>query len=141
MSNQESSDEQSIRRVIRRINELWLDKRYDDMEALISEHAVIAPPGYEGRVRGREAYIQSYRDYDQAATKHEFTPGEPQIDIMGDVAVAIYPFRVVYELEGKTYLEAGRDVLVLARTAGKWQVVWRTMQTEPTPQDGGIESG
>lgn len=72
-----------------------------------------------------------------AAMTHEFTPGEPQSDIMGNVAVAVCPFRVVYEIAGKTYREAGRDVLVLSRTAGKWHVVWRTMQTEPTPQNHG----
>lgn len=64
------------------------------------------------------------------ATTHEFSPGEPEIDIVGNVAVAVCPFFVVYELEGKTYREKGRDVLVLSRSAGEWRVVWRTMQTE-----------
>lgn len=130
MPDRKSSDEHEIQRVIQQINELWLSKRYNDIGKLISEDAVIAPPGFAERVRGREAYIQSYRDYDQAATTHEFSPGEPQIDMVGDVAIAIFPFFVVYELEGKTYHEKGRDLLVLSRMAGDWRVIWRTMQPE-----------
>jgi hypothetical protein len=100
--------------------------------ASVSENAVIAPPGSTARVRGRAAYIQSYRDYDQAATTLAFTPEEPEIDIIGDVAVAQCPFVVVYELEGERHQAVGRDVLVLARIADAWQVVWRTMHTEST---------
>ena len=130
MPDRGSSDEEAIRRVVRQINELWLSKRYAAIGELLSEHAVIAPPGFDGRIRGREAYVESYREYDQAAATHEFSPGEPEIDIMGDVAVAICPFFVVYELEGRTYRESGRDVLVFSRSAGEWRVVWRTMRTE-----------
>ncbi len=130
MNNRGSSDEEAIRRIVRQINELWLSKRYAAIGELLSEHAVIAPPGFDGRTRGREAYVQSYRAYDQAATTHEFAPDEPEIDIVGDVAVAVCPYLVVYELAGKTYRERGRDVLVFCRSAGEWRVVWRTMQTE-----------
>lgn len=131
MSNKESTHKKAIRHVIGRINELWLNKRYDEIGALLSEDAVIAPPGLEVRIRGREAYVQSYREYDQAATTHEFTPEEPEIDIVGDVAVAICPFFVVYELQGKTYREKGHDMLVFSRSTGQWRVSWRTMQTKP----------
>jgi hypothetical protein len=48
------------------------------------------------------------------------------------VAVALCPFVVVYELEGERYQAVGRDMLVLARMADAWQVVWRTMHTEST---------
>jgi ketosteroid isomerase-like protein len=83
------------------------------------------------RVAGREAYVPSYRDYDTAAFTETFTPDEPQIDVMGDVAVATCPFSIVYRLEGVTYKERGRDLLVFARQQAGWRVVWRSMQTEP----------
>jgi hypothetical protein len=137
MQKREVSHEEEIRRVVRRINELWLGKRYDDIGELLSEHAVIAPPGFDGRIHGREAYVQSYRDYDQAATTHEFSPGEPEIDVVGDVAVALCPFFVVYELEGRTYRENGRDMLILSRSTGEWRVIWRTMQTGSVEQGAG----
>lgn len=137
MNNREASHDEAIRHVVQRINELWLSKRYDEIGELLSEHAMIAAPGFEGRIRGREAYIQSYREYDQAATTREFSPGEPEIDVMGNVAVAVCPFFVVYELEGKTYRERGRDMLVLSQSEGEWRVVWRTVQTESTEQRSG----
>lgn len=130
MRNQKSTDEEAIRRVVQQINEFWLSKKYDEIGELLAEDAVVAPPGTNERVRGREAHIQSYREYDQMATTHEFSPGDPQIDIVGDVAVAQCPFSVVYELEGKTYREKGRDVLVLSRSAVQWKVVWRTVQID-----------
>ena len=45
---------------------------------------MIAPPGSANRVRGREAYVQSYRDYDSAAKTHSFQPSDPVIDVIGD---------------------------------------------------------
>ncbi|MFC1852073.1 YybH family protein [candidate division CSSED10-310 bacterium] len=131
MPDEESSPKETIRRIVRRINDLWLSKRYDDIRESLSEHVVIAPPGFDGRLRGREVYVQSYRDYDHAATTHEFSPGEPEIDVMGDVAVAVCPFFVVYELEGNIYRENGQDTLVLSQSTGEWRVVWRTMHSEP----------
>lgn len=130
MHHQEASDETVIRHMVRRINELWLIQRYDDIGGFLSEQAVIAPPGFDGRIRGRAAYVQSYREYDQAATTHEFSPGEPEIDVVGDVAIAVCPFFVVYELAGRLYREHGRDLLVFSRSTGEWRVVWRAMQTE-----------
>jgi len=114
-----------------------LSKRYAEIGELLSEDAVIAPPGFDGRIRGREAYVESYRAYDQAATTHEFSPGEPEIDIVGDVAVSVCPFSIVYELDGKTYREKGREVLVFSRSAGEWKVVWRTMQVESSATSAG----
>ncbi len=137
MCKREISDEEAIRRVVLQINELWLSKRYDEIGELLSEHVVIAPPGFEGRIHGREAYVQSYRDYDQAATTHDFSPEEPEIDIVGDVAITVCPFFIVYELTGKIYREKGYDVLVFSRIAGEWSVVWRTMHTESTEKNAG----
>lgn len=134
MTGGKATDEASIRRVVRRINELWADKRYDEIGELLAEDVVIAPPGLEVRVRGRDAYVQSYRDYDAAATTHEFAPGEPQVDVVGDAAVAVCPFYIVYERDGRTYRENGRDLLFFSRQGGRWCVAWRTMVSEPAPE-------
>jgi len=134
---QGSSDVDAVRSVVRRINELWLGRQYDAIGELLAEQVVIAPPGSAERIRGREAYVRSYREYDQAATTLEFVPGDPRIDIVGDVAVAVCPFRIVYEMNGKTYRERGHEVLVLSRSGGGWRIAWRTMQAEPDDHDDG----
>ncbi len=130
--SQKSTDSELIRSIVQQINAHWSERRYNEIGAMIAENAVIAPPESDQRVRGREAYVQSYRDYDTAVTTQEFHPDEPQIDVVGDVAVAICPFRVVYELQGTTHREQGYDLLVLARNSGEWRVVWRTMETKPS---------
>jgi hypothetical protein len=137
MHHRESADQEAVKHVVRQINEFWLGKKYDKIGELVSENVIIAPPGFNGRVYSREAYVQSYRDYDQMATTHEYSPGEPEIDIIGNVAVAVFSFLVAYELKGKTYREQGHDVLVLSRTAGEWRVIWRTMQTKSVEKDAG----
>jgi ketosteroid isomerase-like protein len=130
MNKKESPHKRAIRQVIDRINDLWFKKRYDEIGDHLSEDVVIAPPGFGERIHGRDAYVQSYREYDQSAITSEFSPGEPEIDIVGDTAVAICPFYVVYELGGKKYQENGRDILVFSKSKGEWKVAWRTMQTE-----------
>ena len=137
MHDREITDKEAIRLVVHQLNEFWLGKKYDKIGELVSENVIIAPPGFNGRVYSREAYVQSYRDYDQMATTHEYSPGEPEIDIIGNVAVAVFSFLVAYELKGKTYREQGHDVLVLSRTAGEWRVIWRTMQTKSVEKDAG----
>jgi ketosteroid isomerase-like protein len=128
--SQTSSDHDAIRRALREINEHWREKRYDRIGALLAEGAVVAPPGLERRVCGRKAYVQSYRDYDEAARTLEFSAGDPQVDVIGDVAVAVCPFDVVYEAEGTIHREHGHDLLVFSRLRGRWKVAWRTMWSE-----------
>jgi len=131
MTKQASTDEAHIRSAVREINEHWRAGQYERIGAQLADDAVIATPGFDGRVCGRGAYIQSYRDYDQAATTLEFSAGEPQVDVIGDVAVAVTPFDVVYQLHGTRHHENGHDILVFARLRGEWKVVWRTMQVAP----------
>lgn len=130
----ESTTEEAIRHVIEKINTCWQEKRYGEIGAFLAENAVIAAPGSDQRVRGRDAYVQSYRDYDQTATTHEFNASDPQIDIVGNVAVAVCPFSVVYEMEEKMYRESGHDILVFSRSNERWLVAWRTMQVETSEE-------
>lgn len=137
MRNEASTDHEAIRSAVREINEHWRAKQYDRIAALLADEAVIAPPGFGSRVRGRSAYVQSYRDYDEAATTLEFSPGDPEIDVIGEVAVTVCPFRVVYEIDGTTHREQGHDILVFSRSCGEWKVVWRTMQITRAGEQAG----
>lgn len=89
-----TSAEREVRDVVERIHELWQAKRYDEIGALLADDVVIAPPGAADRVRGRDAYVQSYRDYDAAAKTLAFERAEAEIDVVGDTAVAICRFAV-----------------------------------------------
>jgi ketosteroid isomerase-like protein len=124
-------DREAVRRIVGDINDHWRAKRYDQIGDQLAEGVVVAPPGTDARVRGRDAYVQSYRDYDAAATTLEFLAAEPQVDVIGDVAIARCPFDVTYVLKENTYRERGHDILVFSRSTGDWKVVWRTMHIEP----------
>jgi ketosteroid isomerase-like protein len=127
------NDADAIAAIVGHINESWRAQRYDDIGSHLAVDVVMAAPGSTVRLAGRDAYVQSYREYDRAAVTETFTPGEPQIDVIGDVAVATCPFSIVYRLEGTTYRERGQDILVLHRQPAGWRVVWRSMHTEPAP--------
>ncbi|MCI0442562.1 nuclear transport factor 2 family protein [bacterium] len=126
-----SPDPESVLRVVNKINESWLAKNYDEIGSCLDDSVIIAAPGSNNRIKGREAYVQSYRDYDTVAKTLQFNTEEPQIDIIGDTAVAICPFDITYELKDKIYHERGSEILILVRKNSEWRVVWRTMQSEP----------
>lgn len=119
--------EMTVEETVAALTRAWLDGRYEDLAGYFDPDVVLMPPGFTARVVGREACVQSYRDFGAAATIHEFTPAPPQVDVWGDTAVAVCPFSIVYEMQGATYDERGVDLLVLAREAGAWRVVFRTM--------------
>lgn len=76
---------------------------------------------------GKEACIQSYIDFLGSAVVHRCVLDEPEIDIAGDTAVAVYGWQMTYETEGQTYEEAGSDILALARFDTGWLITWRAM--------------
>jgi hypothetical protein len=131
MNPNPESERSAILHVVNKINESWLGKSYDELGSCLDDNVIMAAPGSTNRIIGREAYVQSYRDYDTVAKTLQINIEEPQIDIIVDTAVAICPFDVTYELKGKIYHERGSDILVLVRKKSDWRVVWRTMQSEP----------
>jgi hypothetical protein len=87
----------------------------------------MAPPGERARVvAGREAMVQSFRDFLAAAKVLDFETLDLQVDLFGPTAVAGLVFRIRYEMEGQAYDEKGKDVLVLNRDGNVWRIVWRT---------------
>jgi hypothetical protein len=57
----------------------------------------------------------------------EDIPPEPDVDIFGDTAIAVYAWNMTYELSGLEYRESGHDVFVFNRDQGRWLAVWRVM--------------
>jgi ketosteroid isomerase-like protein len=125
-----------IRDIVAAINRAWRGGDYEAIGQYVEEHVVMAPPGLEGRVLGRAAYVASFRQFAEVATTHDFSQGTPHVDIIGDTAVAVCPFTIVYEMDGGTYREKGSDILVFARTSGTWRVAWRTLMSEPQDPAG-----
>jgi hypothetical protein len=124
-------DEEAIRQLIRTMNDAWLGLPVEEIPAALDAcfHDDMAIRGADLTVtgRGKDACIQSYVDFVQQAVIRECTLGDPEIDLAGDSAAAVYNWEMTYELEGQEYSEAGADILMLARVDGRWLVTWRLM--------------
>lgn len=124
-------DEQEIRELIRAMNDAWLGLPAEEIPAALGgcfhDDMVIRGADLTVTARGKDACIQSYVDFVQQAVIRECTLEDPEIDLAGDSAAAVYNWEMTYELEGQEYHEAGADVMMLARTDGHWLVTWRLM--------------
>lgn len=123
-------DIDTIKGIVRAINECWSLKDYDGIGSYLADDVVIAPPQSDKRIRGRAAYLQSYRDYDQMAETLKYLPGEPKVDLIKGTAVAVCPFEVVYKYQDEEHHEQGQNILVFTFSHDSWKIVWRTMKVE-----------
>ncbi|HET6569786.1 MAG TPA: nuclear transport factor 2 family protein [Rhodothermales bacterium] len=126
MSVQETS---LLLETIDAINRSWLEGRYSEIAPFLHEDVVFMAPGFEGRIKGRAPCAQSYRDFVEAVHVNAFEAGMPEIQVWGDAAIAACPFSITYEMDGRSTLEAGIDLLVFARDGAQWQVVCRTVSS------------
>lgn len=85
----------TVEETIAALTRSWLEGRYEEPAGYCHPDVVLMPPGFTARVAGRDACVQSYRDFGAAATVREFTPAPPQVDVWGHTAVAVCPFSIV----------------------------------------------
>lgn len=117
--------------IVRRINQAWVQRRTEDLEALLHPAIVVAPPPPAEPVRGREACIQSYGEFALEARVLHFEEQRPAVEVFGDTAVATYDFAITYEANGTYTTERGREIFVLTWEAGRWRAVWRAQLQPP----------
>jgi ketosteroid isomerase-like protein len=118
-----------IRDLIDGINRTWLQGDPADLVDFFHPDVVIQPPGDTPRVYGIGPCIESYAAFVRDAHVRQFTPGDAEIDVFGDTAVATYRYEVVYELGGSKFDETAGELLVFLRQDSGWLVAWRTMLT------------
>jgi len=121
---------EELRSIVAAINDAWQGGRYDELREYFHPEVVLAQPGFAQRSVGREALIESYRDFSRDATVRSFTAGEVHVDHSGESAVTTMPWKMSYEFGGTSYEEQGWDLLVFGRHDGRWLVVWRTVVVE-----------
>lgn len=118
-----------IRDLIDSINRTWLKGDPADLAVYFHPDVVVQPPGDAPRVHGLAPCIESYEAFVRDARIKQFTPGDAEIDVFGDTAIATYRYRVVYEMSARTHDETSGELLVLLREGDGWVVVWRTLLT------------
>jgi hypothetical protein len=93
---------------------------------------VFVPPGPSARVVGREACLESFRDFLRQARVDDYRETDRRVEVFGATAVATYRFEMRYEMKGESYRDAGSDVFVFTREEDSWLAVWRTMIPDET---------
>lgn len=92
---------------------------------------VTVAPGFAMRGEGREACVQSYRDFMSAAKVIRYRESAPVIDVFGDTGVSTFRWEMTWEMQGQTHDESGHDLFVFARQDGRWLAAWRTLLVQP----------
>ena len=115
-----------VEQLVRKLQNTWLENRVADLTPFFDENVVFCSPGRTERIVGKEAMIESYKQFLSASTVHNFQITNLDIDIFHATAIAVLTFNVSYELKDKIYDEKGTDIMVLRKSKSNWKIVWRT---------------
>lgn len=121
------SPEQEVRGVLAAIRTAWTSGRPDDLHGHFHPEMVILRPDFASRVEGREACVETFREFLRRAVVRRYDEHDLMVDVRGATAVATFRFEIEYELAGAVHHETGHDLFVLTRDDGRWLAVWRTM--------------
>jgi uncharacterized protein (TIGR02246 family) len=127
-----TDDQKSAWETVRRINAAWLDGHREGLDELFHDRVVIVGPDGTRYGEGKEAVVESYRDFGRRATVSDFRESDGRVDVYDAVAVVSYRFDIEYTIEGQTSREAGREVMVLEKHDGRWLAVWRMVSAQAT---------
>lgn len=123
-------DRAAVRDVLDRIAAAWQAGDRETLTPCFDERVVFTAPGFQARIDGRDACLDSYREFTERATLTEYVQQDAAVELWGDTAVATYPWTMAWESGGKSHRESGHDVLVFRRAPAPspgWCVVWRTI--------------
>jgi len=109
------------------INQAWLNGRVDDLAPLVHPEIVMVLPDFAAKVQGRERFLAGFRDFCQNAAIQDFREQDQQVDVIGDTAVIMFRYEMVYVRSGQRYRANGRDLWVFERQKGAWIAIWRAM--------------
>jgi uncharacterized protein (TIGR02246 family) len=120
-----------LRATLRKLSAAWQNRRYEELANLLDEQIIMVLPAFSGRLEGREAVVDSYREFMENATVSDYQEDLPTIDVWGDTAIASYHWEMTWVGAGKIEHGAGYDAFVFSRNGdGSWRAVWRTMSLD-----------
>lgn len=124
-------DKEQIKAIIKNVNDATLGSRQTDLGQFFHNDVKFVAPDFNSALEGKEAALNSYREFRENAELKGYELGEPDVSIFDTTAVASYSFDMRYKLAQaqETYHETGRDIVVLSRQHDQWQIVWRTLIT------------
>jgi len=121
------STEESAVATMRRINELWVNGKVEELAPMLHPDIVMAIPGFAGRIHGCKDFLAGFSDFCRNAKICEFRDYDFESEAIGNVAVITFRYEMLYERSGGRYRATGRDFWVFSRENDAWIAVWRTM--------------
>ena len=118
-------DAVDVHDTVRQINALWLGGRVAHLNEFLLHAVVMVAAGFQARLEGMRAVIDSFQAFVRNARVHSFRESEMQVDVWEDSAMATYRFDMTYEFDGTTYDEAGREMWLFVRVDRRWRLAWR----------------
>ena len=119
-----------IRRCIGDLNCAWLEGRAEDLAKYFASDVVVVLPGFQDRVVGRAACVESYCQFLGRAAVKDFRELDSMVDVWDSTGVASHQYHIDYEIDGVERHETVRELLILVREGSDWHVVWRTIVPE-----------
>ena len=110
------------------LNKSWRHGHWDTLASLYHPDAVLLPPDAGNVIVGRKAILQTYHDFNDAATLDQFEVRQLDVFSFGELDMIHMKFELTYQLEGQTFCESGLEVYALKRTPDP-QIVWRSQDT------------
>lgn len=124
------NDATELRRVLDAINAAWTSADVSGLGSLFHPDMVIVGPGYRRFTSGREACVESYREFSSNAEVLAYDASEPAIQVWADTAVCSYSWSMTWRRDGDPVSEAGTDQFVFARVDSRWLAIYRLVLFE-----------
>jgi hypothetical protein len=132
MENQLTENDQIIG-VIKSLSVAWREKRFDSLGPWFAEGVIFQDSKGSRIAEGKEACVQSYRDFMGIAKVLAYEEEKPDLIPFGGFVMASYGWRIDYEMNGANFHDEGRDWLALEKQEGFWRISWRLSHTQ-TPE-------
>src|SRR5437868_285870 len=116
-----------VRQTLDRMNAAWLEGRFDELSECVDENIVMKGPGLKEQVRGRSAFVQSYRAFMSSSQVVEYHESNHTVDEWPLTAVAAYNWSMVWTHNGKQESGSGQDLFLFERRGTDWIAVLRLM--------------
>jgi hypothetical protein len=126
------NDRAAVSKTLQRLGEAWRERRYDDLRSLLDEHVVMVLPGFGGRLEGRAALVESYREFMERSILKRYVEAAPAIDLFHDTAIATFGWEMEWNTHGVDNTAAGHELWIFTRGTDRndsvqWRAVWRMM--------------
>ncbi len=110
--------------LVHRLNEAWQHADWAAVTRCYHPDVILLPPDAGTPIVGRDAVLQTYREFVEMTELHAFEIQDTSAFTFGTTAIVHMAFEVDYTLEGLRSREAGLDVYTIVAQPEPL-IVWR----------------